>query len=472
MPVVLGLSLLCLLFFLCSRDGVADPDIWWHLRNASQLIHTRHFIQTDSWTFTVAGKPWINFEWLAEVPYYFAYRWLGDRGLYLVMMLAAGAIVVGVYCLGWMRSRECTAGFVASLVAVLFTTVSLAPRPLLFGWLFLVLELCILWQLREGRDHTAWLPLLFLVWINAHGSWFLGFGLMLLFFSCGLVEGEWGNLYAKRWTPRQARRLLAVTAIGFAALFINPYGWRLVAYPVDALIHQKLGMQYIAEWASLDFHTERGKVVLATFLLLGILQLVRRRRWPLEDLVFALIAVYGAVTYVRFVFLAGILLTPILAMDLGNTLLKPYDATRDRAGPNAAALAVLLAVIVAVVPTEKQLQAGIRAEFPEKVIPYVRNLARRGHVFEEYDWGGYLEWEAPQVQEFIDPRADIFVQEGMMGDYARATKAEGTFEVMDEYQIRYAVLAKGDPAAYVLEHSPDWKPTYDDGQAVVLERIH
>ena len=69
--------------------SLVDPDVGWHLRNASELIHGGHFIRADSYTFTVTGKPWINFEWLGELPYYFAYRWLGDRGLYLVLFLVA-----------------------------------------------------------------------------------------------------------------------------------------------------------------------------------------------------------------------------------------------------------------------------------------------------------------------------------------------------------------------------------------------
>ena len=62
---------------------LADDDIWWHLRDAAQLAHTHHFIRADSWTFTVAGQPWVNPEWLSELPFYLAYTWWGERGLYL-----------------------------------------------------------------------------------------------------------------------------------------------------------------------------------------------------------------------------------------------------------------------------------------------------------------------------------------------------------------------------------------------------
>ncbi|HEY1808919.1 MAG TPA: hypothetical protein VGG42_10175 [Acidobacteriaceae bacterium] len=472
MPVLLGSALLCVLFLVASRvNPLADPDIWWHLRNAQELVRGGHFIHHDTWTFTVAGQPWINFEWLAELPFYFADRWLGLEGLYLTMMAVASAIVLGIYYLAWLRSRDWNAAFLAAFVGILFAEVSLGPRTLLFGWLFLIVEVAILWNLRRGRNWSYALPPLFLVWINTHGSWFLGFGLMLAFFACGLVEGEWGSVVASRWTAAQRRRWFAVIVASGAALFVNPYGWRLVAYPLDAIVHQKLGVQYISEWASLDFHTPRGKIVLGTFVLFGILQLVRRRRWPLEDLVFALLALYSALTYSRLLFLAGILLTPLLAMDLKGLLMKPYESEGDRPVLNGAAMAVLAAVVMFAYPSARALHAGIAQEFPEAAVPYVRSLAGHGYVFNEYHWGGYFEWQAPAVQEFIDSRADVFAQQGVMRDYMKAVSATDTFAILDRYQIRYAILMRGSPMAYLLGQSSRWKPTYADRLAVVYERI-
>lgn len=470
LPVTAGVLLVWLLF-VHAGSSIADPDIWWHLRNAAQLLHTGHFVRTDTWTFTVAGKLRIDFEWLSELPYYFAWRRLGDRGIYLVMMLVSSAIILGVYALAWMRSRNATAAILVSVLAVLFATVSLAPRTILFGWLLLVIELAILWALPKGRDYTAWLPPLFLVWINTHGSWFIGFVLMVLYFACGLVEGEWGSLYATRWTPRQLRKLFLVTVATFACLFINPYGWRLVAYPLDTTFGQNLSLNVVVEWSSLNFHTANGKVVLATFILLGILQLLRRRRWPLADLVFVLVAVYGSFTYARFVFLAGILMLPILAMDLESESRSADQPAKDLRLLNAVVMVAFAAILVMRFPSERQLQADAAKVFPEKALPYVRSLAGSGNLFNEYEWGGYLELEAPQVKQLIDSRADIFEHEGILKDYIFALKARDTYEILDKYHIRYVLLGRDYPASCLLSHSTGWKRTYDDGQAVVFERI-
>jgi len=474
----MGLALACLLVFFSNPVGgrvvsaVADPDIWWHLRDAAQLLHTGHFIRTESWTFTVAGQPWINFEWMAELPYYFAWQRMGDLGLYLVMMLLMGAIIGGVYLLCRLRSGSWTAAFFASIAAVLFATVSLAPRTLLFGWLFLVVELGILWSLEKSRDYTVFLPPLFLLWINTHGSWFIGFVLMVLFFSAGWFEGQWGNAYAVRWAPPQQRKFALVVVASFVLLFLNPYGWRLVAYPLDVAFRQTETLHSVAEWGSLDFHTVRAKVVLGVYGLLALLQLVRRIKWSLQDLIFLAVALYGGFTYMRFLFMAGILVAPLLAIHLSRGRRSFALPAQGERWVNGLAMTVLLAFIVLRIPTEQQLRAGVAANYPQRALPYVRGLAGQGNLFNDFKWGGYLEWNVPQVKEFADTRVDIFVHEGILRDYLRATKVDDTDAILEKYRIRYVLLSKDAPLAYLLEREPDWKPAYQDDQAVILERTH
>jgi hypothetical protein len=475
LPTVLGMALVSVLFLILGSDRVVgpmeDPDVYWHLRNAWQLVHTGRFIRTETWTFTVGGQPWLNFEWLAELPYYCAFRRLGDSGLYAVMMILLSAIVLGIYSLARMRCHDAKAAFVAAFIGLDFITVSFGPRTLLFGWLFLIVELAILWSLQRGRDYTAWLPPLFLLWINTHGSWLIGFALMVVYFACGLVGGEWGSISATRWTRAQMRRFALVTAASFALLFVNPYGWRLVAYPLDVAYQQKLTIEHIQEWFSIDFHNFQNKSLLAVLLLFAVLQLVRRRSWKLQDLVFLIIAVYGGFTYVRFLFLLGIVLVPLLAMELAGVIGTPYDPATDRRAPNAVALAVILAVIVGFWAPQRKIHLGIAETYPEKALPWVHSLAGQGNLFNDFEYGGYLEWQAPEVKEFIDGRVDIFVHDGVMQDYLDAIHIKGPFEVLDKYHIRYVLLGKQFPLVYVLERSPDWKIAYQDDRSIGFERV-
>ena len=75
-PVVLACSL-AYLMFLFSRRDLADPDLWWHLRNAQLLLTTGHFRVVDAYSYTASGAAVLPFEWLAEIPYYLAFKCAG-----------------------------------------------------------------------------------------------------------------------------------------------------------------------------------------------------------------------------------------------------------------------------------------------------------------------------------------------------------------------------------------------------------
>src|SRR5437773_9399492 len=90
-PAMLICLLMGLVWILSSGKG-NDPDIWWHLRNAEYLFQTHQFPSYDMYSFTAAGVPWINHEWLAEIPFYLAWRAGGLAGMRTVWVVLVQAI--------------------------------------------------------------------------------------------------------------------------------------------------------------------------------------------------------------------------------------------------------------------------------------------------------------------------------------------------------------------------------------------
>src|SRR6478736_3539182 len=74
------------------KPDMNDPDVWWHMRNAQFLFQHHQFPRFDMYSFTVAGHPWINHEWLSEVPYYLAYRVFGLAGIKSLMFFLLSTI--------------------------------------------------------------------------------------------------------------------------------------------------------------------------------------------------------------------------------------------------------------------------------------------------------------------------------------------------------------------------------------------
>ena len=467
-PVVIAAAFATLIYRL-APTSVVDPDIWWHLRNAEYLFQTRRFIVKDSYSFTALGAPWIDHEWLAEVPFYLGWHAMGERGVLLVTALLIEAVMLGVFYLAYRRSGNIKATALVSVIAALFATISFGPRTLLFGWLCLVVELIVLERFRCGESggRTIWaLPPLFALWANLHGSWLIGMVVLLVFITCGSVRVYAGAIENAAWTPAQLRRLIVAACLSSGALFVNPYGWRLVAYPFNLAFHQQINIAKVDEWRALDLHSLRGRVFLLCLAALFLLQLVRQRRWALYELAFLFIGVYSAMCYTRFLFLAAILAMPLMASGIPG--FAPSLPPRSR--PLFNALLLLALVPMAAVRPSASRDDRATALFPLQALPTLREFRPLGNVFNEYLWGGFLEWNARQIPVMIDPRADIFEYNGTFSDYLDAVELRDTNEILKKYRIRYVLFERDTPLVSFLLQTPAWKVDYEDGTTVLLER--
>lgn len=470
-PILLGAVLMSCTYHIANR-GIADPDIWWHLRNAEYLLKTHHFIRADMYSYTVNGLPWINHEWLAEIPYYCAWRMWGLQGIFLVMICLIEAIMLGTYYLGYMAGGNAKSAFLASWIAMFLATVSFGPRTLLFGWAYLIVLLSVLWRYRQRGEGPLWvLPPLFLLWVNSHGSWLIGMVVLWIFIVSGLFSGMGDAAKAMRWRAAQLKGLLRAAAFSMLALFVNPYGYRLVLYPFDFAFRQNLNVSNVEEWASVDFHGLRGKILLASVVVVLVMKVIRKQQWSLESLALFVFALYASVTYSRFLFLAGIIFTPLLAVSLD--MIPAYRQEKDKPLINAAFMMAALLFVALRFPSESSLEADIQNVYPGPAVAALQALVRQnpGPVMHDYLWGGYMIWQCRDVPVFIDSRVDIFEYNGIVKEYFDFTNLRNSFEILDKYKVRYALLEKDSAQAYLLAHVSGWRVVYSDRVATIFERV-
>jgi hypothetical protein len=467
-PAVLAAALVTTVVIFANRS-IADPDIWWHMRNAEELLRTGRLARVDAYSYTVAGAPWIDHEWLGEVPYYLGWRCFGLHGLYLVMALSLVAIFLLLYRLSYLRAGDYKAAALACGLAIPLATVSFGPRTLLFGWILLLVELLVL-ETSAAHPRRLWLlPPLFALWVNTHGSWLIGFALLIAYAVAACCTVRAGRIRSSRRSIGDLKGLFAVIAFSAAALFVNPYGWRLVFYPFDLAFRQKLNVSHVEEWQSPDFHVLRGKLLLALLLCFLVLALIRRGRFRLYEILFVLIAFYSALTYMRFLFLAAIIVTPVLAAELS---LAGFGgpAVADKPALNLALIGAMMAIIVWQVPSKAQLSAGIVEEYPVAALSQMDALARHSRVLNDYDWGGYLIWNARQLPVFVDSRVDIFEYSGIFADYLDIMGLKNSLELLRKHDIQYVLFSRQKPLAYLLRNAAGWKLIYQDNVAVLFER--
>ena len=466
---VMCMSLLAAAILGSCVKQFAEPDIWWHLRNAAYLFQYHSFPGIDTYSFSAAGSPWMNFEWLSEIPFFLGFKAMGLRGLLVVYFAVLVLIYVGVYYRSCQTGADCKDGAIATLGAICLGTVSIGPRTLLFGWLCMVGLLLVLDRFRRTGKGLWLLPPLFALWINLHGSWVFGVIVLALTIASGLVEGEWGLVVAQRWSSVELRKLLLALAFSLAALFINPFGYKLVLYPYTLLLRQQGVMQHLVEWQSVDFSNRYGKLALVMIVTLLAAALFSRLRWKLDEVLLTAFALWAALSHQRFLFFAGLVIVPILAPRLN--LFPPYERELDKPWLNAIIIAAIVGAMIFFFPSTAQLQQKVDEEYPTAALEFMRRQHISGRIFNQDWWGGYMEWNAPELKPFMDGRTDIFVFNGTFNDYLKAVLIQSTFEVLDKYKIDYVLLEVGKPPSYVLQHSPAWRPIYTDKVAVVFERV-
>jgi hypothetical protein len=284
----------------------------------------------------------------------------------------------------------------------------------------------------------------------------------------GLVEGEWGLVVARRWTAGELKKLILAFAGSLAALFVNPYGYKLVIYPYQLLLRQQGVMQYIEEWQPVNFSTGNGKLGLVVIFALLAAALFSRRRWRLDEVLLTAFALWAALSHVRFLFFAGIIVVPILAPRL--ELFTPYERELDKPWLNAIIMAAIVGAMIFFIPSEAELQQRVDEEYPRAALEFIQQQHLNGRIFNQYKWGGYMEWHAPEVKTFVDGRADIFVYNGVFEDFLRATALEHSLEILDKCKIDYVFVEPNQPLVYLLNHSSTWHPIYTDKVAVLFER--
>jgi hypothetical protein len=448
---------------------IVEADIWFHLRNAQELLTNHSFLRTDLYTFTSAGAPLLNHEWLSELPYYLGFRTWGLSGLVVVYLVLLWLIFAGVYYLTLRRGANYGDAALVTMAGVALGSYDFAPRMLHFGWLCLILMLLVLEYFQRTSKGLWLLPPLFALWINLHGSWVFGLVVVGIYVISGLVEGQWGVVVAERWSPIQLKKLLLSFVGSVVALLVNPYGYKLPGYPFDLLFRQKMNLDNMGEWRSVDFHTGWGKLALIMILALLGASWFSRKPWKLRDILLTAFAVWASLNHLRFLLFAAIILVPILAPRL--SLFPPYDADKDKPWLNLAITAAIVAIIIASFPRSIPLQEHIDSLFPRDAVGFMQQKQIKGRLFNWYDFGGYIEFYAPAIKTFCDGRTDIFVYNGVLEDYIKINSFERPLELLDKYDIDYVLFPVDHRLTYVLDHSPGWRTIYQDKVAKLYQKV-
>jgi hypothetical protein len=469
-PVMLAVSLI-MLAVLSVQDRFNDPDLWWHLKTGEIIWKTHTIPSTDVFSFTANGSAWTAQEWLSEALIYGTWKAAGYRGLMVLLCTLAALLLIVQYGLSSLYSDNAKVALLGALVAWLCSTVGLAIRPHLLGYLLLSLELLILELGRRGNPRWLLvLPLLFVVWVNSHASFLFGLAILGIVFFCSCLDFELGLLVSRPWERAKRKVLGMVFAASALALLANPIGLRQLIYPINVMIRAEISLAMVTEWQPLRFDEPRGLAVLLVAALLVLIPLMRRSPLYFHELVLASVGLVLALPHQRMVFVFGLLVAPFLCRLLADTW-DHYDSRRDLPLANALMIALFLYGIYWGFPTQAGLEQQVKKGNPSRAVAYIRSSGLSGNMLNEYVFGGYLIWAAPEHKVFIDGRSDVYEWTGVLKEFSDwATLQANPHELLDKYHVAFCLLSATSPMAKVIPLIPGWTQAYSDDQAVVFTR--
>jgi len=493
-----------------------DIDFWWHRRTGALIADTGTVPTTDPFSYTAAGRPWVVHEWLWDLGIYWI---VAHGGYLLAVLLSAVVLTCTFAILYRLLRRlganEIAASvFVLWAAALALPCVGVRPRE--FTFLFFVIYVSRLidyrgvaasspallrgrrWPQRrepEGveRDRLAddeaphsadlppsgpllcgitrhgggpgWRPLaryplwllppLMVLWVNLHGGFVLGLGLLALY-----IAGEvWERWRAGAPLPRH---LLAVGAATLIAALLNPQGpWRLL-YPFGYYLATQGNPSFdiVTEFQSPSFHQPLSLLFACGILLLMLVGLRRSRPQVVEGL-WAVAFTAQALVAVRQMSVAALVLAPLMVAELCERFgwmrtLPQVRLPRRLVAVNWLLLLLLIgagAVYATGPRVAPMLQLGREPNpgaMPVAGADYIEQHQLPDPVFNEQAWGGYLisRWY-PQRKVFIDGRIDMYGTD-VVSEYFQVTTARPQWSaILDRYGVR-TVLAEKDSALSVL----------------------
>jgi hypothetical protein len=454
-------------FTLAVRFAI-DPDMWWHLKTGQTIVENRTIPREDIFSYTVNGRRWITHEWLTQIIMYGVYH-VGNRA---GLILATAATVTATFALVYMQcdSRPYIASFLI-LLGAWASAITWGPRPQMATFLLAALFMAFLEHYRRGGNRRVlWaLPALMALWVNLHGGYFLGLGLVGVVLAVDAAARIVNHTSERTLTWSRWRALALTLFLCILATLANPNTYHMLIYPFETLGSNAMQV-YIQEWHSPNFH----EAIYLPFVMLllggaGILLLWGKRQVDLTDLALFLGFGFAGLLSVRHIPLFCVVAVPVVSRALGQIRIP----TSRRGGQTALNWVILLVLVaLAVFRTGDMLgrNAQLEAEhYPIDALAYIEehDLVDQ-RIYNSYNWGGYLIWS--DIPVYIDGRADVYMDE-FMNMYSQTYHLLGDWRgPLNDYDVDYILVEEDIPLTYILEEAPEWNRVYRDDLAVIFVR--
>jgi hypothetical protein len=437
----------------------------YHLRAGEEILTTGRIPAVDSWTFTVAGEPWLDQQWGGQVIITAVFRIGSWTGLVLFRAALVGLIAATIFELCRRQGTGVRTAAWLSLGAFAASAPALALRPQLIAMALFAVTLFLVVD-RAAHPRRLWLVVpVVVLWANVHGSFFLAPALLGLAWIADIAE-----------RPSRGHLALAVAVVTAVACCLTPFGPSVWVYAAQLGANPAV-TGLISEWQSTSLRDISGVLFYGSALLVAA-YLARRGRptsWPtlLWLGFFFVIGAYAARGIAWWPFAAVAALAPLIAADRVGIEEREPETPRGMRLTNAFVAATIVVACVALLPVwrptdpELGVPQGVLSQAPPGVTAAVRDAGASGdRLLAPQPWASWFEFATPGLAVAVDSRIELFPN-AVWADYLTVTQAGDDWEeVLVTWDPELVVADNGDFAERLVVLG--WTKVYADSEGTVL----
>lgn len=468
---------LWLIFFLLGLIAVKtihNPDFFWHIMVGEDIIAQRAVPLYDSFSYH-EGLRFFAHEWLFDVIISGVNTWIGIYGVLLLMQLVGITTALMVYKNLELHLEDASfILFMCFCISGPFIAMTLVPRPQMLSSLLalIVLYLFERWLCNEDTsptDSKGWLIRysilvgISIFWVNIHGG---SYPLLIILLAGYGLEALTDYSNSKETVDlHKVLRVISLGACAMLAFSINPYGFRMLLFPV--LLTGDPTTYFISEWKGPVFHGLLGLARYLVYAIPPIVLIASKKTISTRTKFFVFIFTFMGLSSIRH---TGLLILfnymyvaehfySIVMMAWKNIVQLLSKVFRKRA-----VTATVLIVLTSIVgySTWSNIEPIAWEEYPQQAIEYIegQNIDIDNNILlNNYNWGGYMIFNGFTV--FIDGRADVYQekinpQSQVMKDYLDIIQLHDVERKLGKYDVKYVLHMYDSPlASYLIVH-PGW----------------
>ncbi len=437
--------------FLIGSRRLSDNSFLTHLATGREMI-AHGFVHSDVFTWTAEGHHVVVQSWLASAALGLVDKIAGGTGIRLVIALTAAALAG----LSWsltQRSPSVSTRVLVMLPVLVIGAEMWTERPLLLALVLFGLTLLV----TEGERSVAGLSIVGFIWVGVHGSWPLG----LVLLAARAAGARLDNTSSER-EVRAFGWLLAGVLVGGT---VNPYGPRLLIFPVE-LLGRRETLSRVTEWGSPSFDATYTKAFLL-LLVMMVVSATRRSNW--RSLLPAMVLVLASLMSLRNIPIATLSLLPVLAMGLpplGDISAADTSKAIRRLG------GVLAISLVALPLVTLRGSSFDLSTYPTAAVSAMEDAGispADEHAIHPDSVGNYIEFRyGPTRAAWIDDRYELH-SDSLMSDYFTLVDADTEWrQVLDNTEAGTFIWFTGDPIVQLVRDVAGWKEFWSDDEWTVL----